>query len=370
MKQVSILIKPASALCNLRCQYCFYADISSQREVRSFGRMKKVVMKKLIDQVYVDLNDGDQLTIAFQGGEPTLAGLPYFKEFVAQVHSQKKAVNVQYALQTNGMRIDNEWCLFLKENNFLVGLSIDGNEEYHDLFRVDRKGQGTYQKVLESKKLFDQYHIDYNILCVLTNQLAKEPKKVYQFLQKENIKFIQFIPCLSELQATKRDIYSLTPERFANFYHTMLQLWLEELSLGTYRSIKLFDDMFNLLVNRQVNACGLTGNCTIQYVIEADGSVYPCDFYVLDEYRLGNIQEQTLRELFEQEISFKFLCEKKVMKTFCQNCPYKNLCCGGCKRMNEVMYVNKNEDFCGFKQVLADFINKLPVVEQVFREIE
>ena len=182
-------------------------------------------------------------------------------------------------------------------------------------------------------------------------------------MQKEKIDYIQFIPCLDELQAKKRSTYALTPERFASFYRQLLHLWLQELSTGHYRSVKLFDDVFNLVVNRQVNACGLVGNCQIQYTIEADGSVYPCDFYVLDEYRLGFIQEQTLRDLFSQDVGQKFLCEKKEASVLCHTCPFQQMCHGGCKRMEAAMYVNAAGDFCGYQRFLQTFLPEVTNIQ-------
>ena len=160
MKHISVLIKPASSLCNLRCSYCFYANVSSLREVRSFGKMKEEVTEKMIENIYADLEDGDQLTLAFQGGEPTLAGLQYFQHLIAYVGTKEKKVQVSYTLQTNGTMINEKWCAFLKEHDFLVGLSIDGHPLYHDLHRVDPKGRGTFQRVLQTKQLFDYYEID------------------------------------------------------------------------------------------------------------------------------------------------------------------------------------------------------------------
>ena len=353
-----MLIKPASALCNLRCKYCFYANVSSLREVRSYGKMKTDVAEQMIANIYEDLEHGDELTLAFQGGEPTLAGLSYFRNMTELVAKQAKEVRVHYAIQTNGTVINEKWCQFLKEHNFLVGLSIDGHPLYHDLNRVDPRGRGTFQRVLQTKALFDRYEIDYNVLCVLTNPLAKEAKKVFRFLKEQRIKYVQFIPCLDDLDAVERNSYALTPKRFANFYHQIFQLWLAELKQGNYMSIKLFDDIVNLLVRRQLTACGILGNCQVQYVIEADGSVYPCDFYVLDEYRMGYIQEQTLRELFSQDISQKFLCEKEPLPQKCQTCPFLKMCHGGCKRMKDAMFVDEH-DFCGYAHLLKEFVPRI-----------
>lgn len=356
MKHISVLVKPASAQCNIRCKYCFYADVSSMREVRSFGKMKPEVSEKMIQNIFLDLEDGDELTLAFQGGEPTLAGLDYFRGIISYVQAQKKRVYVHYALQTNGILINKQWCEFLKEHQFLVGLSIDGHPLYHDLNRVDTKGRGTFHKVLKTKNMFDDYEIEYNVLCVLTNPLAKEAKKVYRFLQEQSIQYVQFIPCLDELEAVKRSSYALTPQRFASFYGQLFKYWFSELESGHYRSVKLFDDLMNLFVGGRATACGILGSCQIQYVIEADGSVYPCDFYVLDEYRMGYIQDMGLKELFEQEISENFLCEKRENGPFCQSCPFQKACGGGCKRMKDAIYVTKDQRFCGYQQVLEQVL--------------
>lgn len=367
MKRISVLIKPASSLCNIRCKYCFYANVSSLREVRSYGKMKQDTMEKMIENIYADLEDGDHLTLAFQGGEPTLAGLAYFQRVAQKVAEQPQDVTVHYVLQTNGILINRQWCEFLKAHDFLVGLSIDGNPLYHDLNRIDPKGRGTFHKVMQTKKMFDEYGIEYNVLCVLTNQLAKEAKKVVHFLKKEKIQYVQFIPCLDDLDATEKSEYALTPQRFASFYQQLLKFWLLELEQGHYISVKLFDDVINLLVRKQITACGILGNCQLQYVIEADGSVYPCDFYVLDEYRMGYIQDNTLRELFEKEIAREFLCSPKQSSSYCTSCPFAKVCRGGCKRMKDAIYVNEVNDFCGYQTFLKAFV---PQIDRILHLIQ
>ncbi|HIF1043753.1 TPA: SPASM domain-containing protein [Enterococcus faecium] len=368
MKHLSVLIKPASSLCNLRCKYCFYANVSSLREVRSYGKMKCEIATAMLESICIDLEDGDELTLAFQGGEPTMAGISYFENITDFVAQQNKQVHVNYAIQTNGVIINDQWCKFLKKHNFLVGLSIDGHPLYHDLNRIDSRGKGTFYRVLETKKLFDHYAIDYNILCVLTRPLADEGEKIFHFLKEKRIDYVQFIPCLEDLDAKGKNSYPLTPRGFASFYHKIFQLWLDELRTGRYISIKLFDDLINLLVRQQVTACGILGNCQVQYVIEADGSVYPCDFYVLDEYRIGYIQENTLRELFEQDVSRKFICERPVTPKKCQSCPFQQMCGGGCKRMKDVVYIDE-DGYCGYQELLQEFIPKIEEILILLREV-
>lgn len=361
MKRISILIKPASSLCNIRCKYCFYADVSSLREVKSYGKMTKETGEKMVPNLFKDLNDGDELHLAFQGGEPTLAGLNYFKHVIHCVKQQTKKVNVSYAIQTNGMIINEKWCQFLKENNFLVGLSIDGTPNFHDKNRLDAKQNGTFHRVLQTKKLFDQYEIAYNVLCVVTEELSYHAKEVFDFIQQQGISYIQFIPCLAELNATEPNSYALTPQGYARFYREMLSYWQKELAKGHYFSIKQFDDIINLLVRHQVTACGMLGNCQIQYVIEGDGSVFPCDFYALDEYYLGNICEIGLKEMFLSKVSKRFLCSRPTaaLPKMCEQCPFYQMCRGGCKRLNEAMYVDQENQFCGYQTLLEEFVPRI-----------
>ena len=365
MKHLSVLIKPASSLCDMRCKYCFYHDISSLREAKSFGFMKGGVMEKLIDQVYLDLDHGDHMSFAFQGGEPTLIGLNFFKQFVAYINKQIKQVHVSYTIQTNGLKIDDNWCLFFKENQFLVGLSIDIDPSLHDENRYDVNGQGTYKRVMKTKALFDEYQVEYNVLSVLTNQLARHPQKVFNFLLAQKIRYIQFIPCLEELDTEEPSPFALTPSRFASFYTALFKLWLKEFSQGNYISIKLFDDLIHLLATGKPTACGMLGNCKSQYVIEADGSTYPCDFYVLDEYQIGNITAQTVFEMARSTNLNKFLCTNGESKPeYCQKCPFYRMCFGGCKRMRNAIYFNEKESQCGYQSFLTQNIEKLTELAQ------
>ncbi|OJG95802.1 anaerobic sulfatase maturase [Enterococcus termitis] len=327
------------------------------REVRSFGKMKKENMEKMIANIYADLEEGDTIKFAFQGGEPTMIGLAYFENFVTYVKKQEKKVTVEYIIQTNGTLINDRWCKFLKENDFLVGLSIDSNEKFHDRNRVDYKQRGTYRRVMQTKKNFDTYEIPYNVLCVLTEQIAKKPYESFRFLLDQKIDYVQFIPCMDDFDTIKRGLYGVQPQTFAKFYKKIFRLWKTEYEAGHYISIKLFDDISNLFNYNFVGACGLTGKCQIQYVIEADGSVYPCDFYVTDEFKMGNIFERTLREIFnESSIPKRFICLRKELPKKCAQCPFLAACGGGCKRMENHMYVDADNDFCGYQEVLKDTV--------------
>lgn len=369
MKHLSVLIKPASSLCNLKCNYCFYANISSLREVRSYGRMKEEVMEKMVINIYKDLRDGDHMTFAFQGGEPTLAGLKFFEKFVDCVTEQSKKINVHYSIQTNGTLLNKHWAEFFKKNEFLVGLSIDSNSKFHNLNRKNTRGRGTFDSVIAAKKILDDYEVEYNILTVLTNDLALEPDTVFDFIKENDVRFIQFIPCMDDLDAEKRSSFALTPERFAYFYKHIYDLWENEFLRGNYYSINLIDAIVHLISGHGAVNCGMLGECRIQYVVEADSSVYPCDFYVLDENRMGYLTENTLFELLQSKSSSRFLCEKKQPYTYCKTCPFLEACRGGCKRMKHVMYLNEDENYCGYKDFLTSKIGSMRSISQSLYEM-
>ncbi len=350
MKQVSVMIKPASGLCNYRCKYCFYADVASLREVKSYGIMTAETTQAVLQNLFCDLSDGDTLAVAFQGGEPTLAGLGYFTEFARLAKQLRPGVRVSYALQTNGSQLDEEWCRFLKQHRFLVGLSLDGYAEAHNRYRVDENGAGTYAQVLRAKKLMGDAGVEYNVLCTLTNELARHPQKIWNTLLQLKIKYVQFTPCLGRLEQGQ-DEWALTPQRFASFYQSIFALWKAEVEKGNYISVKLFDDIVNLLVRREVTACGLHGDCQLQYVVEANGGVYPCDFYVLDRYYGGNLARQPLHEIAEQLQNTNFLQSRAELPAPCAQCRYLALCQGGCKRLQWAMYVDDN-GYCGYRQLL------------------
>ncbi|MCC8022839.1 MAG: SPASM domain-containing protein [Clostridiales bacterium] len=360
MKTASILVKPASSLCNMRCSYCFYADVSCAREVKSYGIMQPEISERILRQTLSALSSGDALTIAFQGGEPTLAGLDYFRHFIRFAEDNRSGVRLHYSLQTNGLLLDADWCDFLAQHRFLVGLSFD--LFCHDENRPDAQGQGTMKQVLAAKKLLEQYKIDYNILCVLTAGLARHPQKAWRFLEQHDIRYVQFIPCLEDLAGDSSMPQALTPQRFAQFYRGLLPLWRRAFQAGNYRSVKLIDDTFNLFRKGRVTACGQTGQCAVQMIVEADGSVYPCDFYVLDGHRLGSLARQNPAELLSTQTAQDFLTRTRTLPDLCTQCPYRKMCGGGCRRMERAVYVDRDGGFCGYR----DFLDAcLPILQQI-----
>ena len=347
MKYISFLIKPASSLCNMRCRYCFYYDVAEHREVSAYGIMEEDTMHALIDKA-LGLGEDAHITFAFQGGEPTMAGLSYFTSFCEYAEKHKTKQNIQYALQTNGTRIDESWCALFKKYIFLIGVSLDGYKEIHDYFRMDPSLKGTFSHVFKTVQLLRQYEIPFNILTVLTSQLSKHPEKLFRFYKQNQLSYVQLIPCLPGLDENENK-NSLHPKEFASFYKTFFRLWLAEYKKGNYISITLFDNIIPMFKGIRPQQCGMLGYCTPQFVIESNGDVYPCDFYVLDAYRCGNIKEDSLIKLVKTDAMQKFLKEERRECTECRNCPFVNICHKNCKRLNITYYT---KDYCGYKDFL------------------
>lgn len=348
MKKLAVMIKPVSSLCDMRCSYCFYADVAASRHKASHGLMSRETAYAVIRHCMEVLIPGDQITFAFQGGEPTLAGLDFYAFFVEAVQqTAAPGVVVDYAIQTNGLSINEEWCLFFKHNRFLVGLSLDGDADLHNRNRLDAEGKGTYSRVRRARELLEKYGTAYNILCVLTAENARHAGKIWRFILKEKMQYIQFIPCLEPFENTQPDYTSLTSERFYRFYSELFPLWRREAEDGHFVSVRLFEDLIGLFLAGKTITCGASGHCTPQIVVEADGGVYPCDFYVLDQYRLSDLTRHTLREAFDAVVASGFLQALPPAKK-CVECHYNSWCRGGCKRMAHAVY----GDECGMKRFM------------------
>ncbi len=347
MKYISFLIKPASSLCNMRCRYCFYYDVADHREVRSHGIMQEDTMKALIDRA-LDLDEEADITFAFQGGEPTVAGLSFFEAFTSYVDANKKRQTIHYALQTNGTLLDERWADLFKRYHFLIGISLDGYMQLHDHLRKDAQYEGTFKRVMKSIELLKQKNVDFNILTVLSSYVSAHPQKLFAFYLKHDLKYIQFIPCLAGLEE-KESEFSLHPKQFASFYKVFFDLWFKEYQKGNYISVTLFDNVIPMFVGYPPQQCGMLGHCAPQFVVESNGDIYPCDFYVLDQYCCGNIKDHSLYELASCDTMRKFLKEPRRDCESCKDCPFERMCHRNCKRLNSAYY---DEVYCGYRELL------------------
>lgn len=368
MPALSLLIKPASGNCNMRCRYCFYADELDNREIRSYGKMSVDTMHTIVEKA---MEYGDyECTIAFQGGEPTLAGLDFYRDLVAYVtaHENPKKLKIHYALQTNGYLINEEWAAFLGENHFLVGVSLDGLKEIHDRYRLDAAGKGTYQRVISAIRLLEKHQVEYNILTVVTAATARNGQKIYNYFKKNHFGYQQYIECLDPIgEEPGQHEYSLTPEKYGEFLKSMFDAWYLDMRSGTYVYNRYFENLMMIMAGQQPESCNMRGVCGKQWVFEADGSVYPCDFYALDQWRLGNIQENSFEEMDEKRDELGFIQWSMRQQEDCQKCRWFGLCRNGCRRNREPVtaeHTNRNY-FCKSYQMFFEYA--YPRLEEIYQ---
>jgi len=290
--------------------------------------MLKVLVKKALS--FAD----SSCTFMFQGGEPTLAGLPFFEKLIEyQSKYNTKSVTITNSIQTNGIMIDKNWADFFARKDFLIGLSLDGTKEIHNQNRIFADESGTFSCVLKTAELFNRTGVQYNILCVVTKNVARCARQVYNFFKSKGFRYLQFIPCLDPLEEERgSNAYSLTSQDYLHFLKTTFDLWYEDIKRKDAVSIRYFDNFLAMAMGQPPEACGMSGICGCQFVTEADGSVYPCDFYVGSEWKIGHILEDSFEDMRFSEVCEQFIEESRHLHPGCKACKWLPLCRGGCKR--------------------------------------
>lgn len=354
MPPVNIMIKPASGLCNMRCTYCFYADEMSKRQQSSYGMMTLDTLDNVIRKALA-FAQGD-CTISYQGGEPTLAGLDFFRESIKmQEKYNVNHVRIHNALQTNGYAITDEWCEFFAQNHFLVGLSVDGIKATHDAYRKDAAGNDTYFRILETAKRLEQHHVDFNILMVVNAKTGPKIRKIYEQFRKQGFGYHQYIACLDPIGEKQGcHEYSLTPQIYGQFLIDLFDLWSLDFWQGKQPYNRQFENWIGVLMGAAPEACDQRGVCNIQNIVEADGSVYPCDFYVLDEYCIGNLNTDTMEEIYENRKRSGFLENSLNHPQECKDCKYFKVCRGGCRRHRMDESIEHLNIFCPAYKMFFD----------------
>ena len=355
MRYFTTLIKPASSLCSMNCCYCFYRDVAHYQNI-SHGIMSFETADRLIQNIFDNLKEDTTITFAFQGGEPTLATLDYYRHFTDTVTRLKKDHHfIQYSIQTNGYTLNEDWFSFFKEHQFLVGVSLDGMAKNHNQLRKDNSGNSTYETIIKNIRELQKRGIEVNILTVLTSQLAKYPKELFQFIMKNEFRNSQLIPCLADLNQ-KKSRYSLQPADFFRFYDELFPIWYKEYKKGNVYSISFFEQFISAFAGIRPQGCGTLGNCTNQFVVESDGSIYPCDFYVMDAYKLGNIHDHDIKDMAYSTKAKQFLMEPRNTSPLCKTCRYVHLCNGQCKRQSMCFYT---DSFCAIQRFLTKYEKEL-----------
>ena len=328
MQPFTLLIKPSGSDCNVDCTYCFYKcrapQVGTGRQ-----RMSDEVLGKLIKD-YLGLRF-HLCGFAWQGGEPTLMGLDFYQR---AVELQRKygiaGQEVGNSLQTNAILLnDAEWCDFLHENKFLVGISIDGPKELHDHYRLDLGGHGTWERVMRAIERCKEHKVEFNTLTLVNHLTADHPGEVFDFLVGLGVRYLQFIPCVEVDPRTGRIAgFSVSPKQYGDFLCRVFDRWLE---FGPQRlSIRDFDSILSYYAGGHHTICTFDGQCSQYIVVEHTGDVFPCDFFVEPKWRLGNLFETPMEQLAAGAQKKAFARAKQNLTNKCLVCRHLALCRGGC----------------------------------------
>ncbi len=343
----TLLAKPTGAACNLACEYCFYLGKDSLYPGSPL-RMTDQVLKAYIKQLLAS-STGQEISISWQGGEPTLMGLDFFRRSVELVKRYRRPGQVvTYTMQTNGTRLDEEWCEFFRRHNFLIGLSMDGPANMHDAYRLNKGGEGTFDQVKQSWELLNKHQVDTNILCTVHAANALHPLEVYRFFRDGlGARFIQFLPIVERLALEAAPTHngkeaeysrtqlvsprSVTPKQFGRFLIEIFDEWVQH-DVGSM-FIQAFDAALASWCHLPASLCIFQEVCGSSLVLEHNGDLYSCDHFVQSEHRLGNILEQPMAELANSPRQLQFgLNKRDGLPEYCRKCECLFACHGECPR--------------------------------------
>ena len=332
-----IMAKPVGSRCNLACDYCFYVR-KMELYPKSTFCMSDEVHEAYIRQL-LKAHTVPQVTVAWQGGEPTLMGLDFFRRSLEfQKKYAKPGTRIENTFQTNGILLDDEWCRFFHENNFLIGLSMDGPKELHDFYRKDNGGHGTFERVMQAARLLQEHTVEFNILCTVNAKNADHPLNVYRFFRDElKAQYIQFIPIVERDNETGFEegntvtARSVRPDQWGRFLIEIFDEWVKR-DVGQMFVLN-FDGALAGWLGMAGTVCVFGRTCGLGMALEHNGDLYSCDHFVEPKYFLGNILKTHLAELAASAKQRKFGEDKRdTLPRFCQKCDFLPVCNGECPK--------------------------------------
>lgn len=397
-RRFHIMAKPGGSACNIDCKYCYYIDKADLPNGPGAGKMSDEVLEKFIRK-YIEGVTSEEIVFSWQGGEPTMLGLDYFKKIVElEKKIAKPGQLISNDLQTNGLLIDDEWCKFLKENRWLVGISIDGPREIHDSFRVTKNDKPTFDLVMKAINLLKKYRIPFNTLTCVNRLNARRPLDVYRFLRREiKSNYIQFIPIVEykgfETTAPFRwDFDKLpvdgSPEARPDHPDSIVTEWSVDPDDYGYFLSKVFDewksrDMGKVLVNHietlvaqhlglPSQVCIYSESCGKGLAVENDGSIYSCDHFVYPEYKLGNVIDENIDEIVYSPKQVKFGTDKSErLPEYCKKCEYLTDCRGECPK-NRIIRTEDGEPGLNYlcRGLKKYFKHAIPEVDRIVKRLK
>lgn len=323
-----LLVKPSGPDCNLRCSYCFYLEKDEHFPVGPH-RMDEETLNRITRQA---LEKAPQtFSFIWQGGEPMLMGVDFFKKAVELQRKHAGRTTVTNALQTNGTLVTPEWADFFRINEFLVGLSLDGPQHVHDHFRLAADGKGTWEMVRNNAKLLLDEGVMVNAVSCVTEYSAAHAVESYQFLKETGFKHMQFIPVVEPDGNGGVADFSVSPLDYGDFLITLFDTWLADFKDGQpVTSIRFFDTLFFTMLGQPAPECGLRKTCGMYLAVEHNGDVFPCDFFVEPTHQLGNVHVHPLNALLNSKQQRLFGGAKANLTAKCRKCRWLKLCGGGC----------------------------------------
>lgn len=348
------MFKTVSDSCNLACDYCYYTKPNGTFKVPK--HMEYWKLKKLIKE-YMTYNIGTASFI-WQGGEPLLAGLDFFNEVISiEAKYAQPNTFISNAIQTNGTLINEKWAKFLKSYNFLVGVSLDGPRDIHDSRRIFNNGIGSFDMVMRGLNILQNYGVDYNILSVLHRGNINRANVLMNFYKQNGFRWIQFLPAMkfNSHNPDSSGEYEVTAHEYGQFLRETFDWWYKEFkSNGTPPfSIRFFDSVLSTYINEDPGFCVISNECANTLVIEENGDLFPCDFFMSDRWKLGNIGLNDLESITKSDMYREFMRLKLILPNKCKTCKWKSKCYGGCPRNRNYNNGEYNVDY--FCEAYFDF---------------
>ena len=326
-----VIIKPIGPVCNLVCKYCYYLDKKSLYPEKKSFRMSAHTLEEITKQYIHSQPEGIQeIQFAWQGGEPTLLGVDFFKKAVAlQKKHAPEGLGITNSFQTNGTLLNDEWGQFFHNESFLVGISIDGPEDLHNRFRYNSRGEGSFNQVMKGLEILKKHDVEFNTLTVVNSVNGNKPQQVYDFLKEIGSNFFQFIPIVERNDSGSLTKETVGPRQWGRFLQTVFDCWLSS-DIG-HVFVQRFDVCLGLYMGLPSSLCVFSKACGRAAALEHNGDLYSCDHFVFKENYLGNIKKQSLASLMDSPQQKKFGNNKKAaLPKKCRQCHYFSLCNGGC----------------------------------------
>lgn len=328
----SLLLKPAGPDCNLNCGYCFYLEKAALFP-RPRHRMTEKILTETLRQALTQCQDG--LSLSWQGGEPSLMGLAFYQKAVDLQERFGKGKRVGNAFQTNGVLMDGKWGDFFKKYKFLVGLSLDGPEQIHDHYRKTSKGAGSWETVAANAGRLLAQGVQVNAMTCLSDYSVRYPEEIYNFHKEMGLAYMQFIPILERGRAGESALapFSITARQYGDFLCRIFDLWRADFKDGRpTTSVRLFESTFFRLLGQPNPQCTFRESCGQYLVVEHNGDVFPCDFFVEPRWKLGNVMEGNLTRMLNSERMAAFRELKSQLPEKCLSCQFRPFCHGGCTK--------------------------------------